>query len=122
MKLLKSSIRTALAVLALSLGGCSRDYLFEGNEYSNPRKVHRIKDLYTARDACLAKNAIPSAGRNSDAASIARAVALACASETAQLTAATNVDNDPKVANAIRMDTDRRALQYVLRVRGERWT
>lgn len=122
MKLLKPLIQAAAAALALSLGACSRDYLFEGNEYSNPKKVHEIKDLYVARDACLAKNAIPSDGRNSDAASIAKAVALACAPETARLIAATNVDNDPKVADAIRKDTDARALHYVLRVRGERWT
>lgn len=122
MKLLKPSIQAALAALALSLAACSRDLLFEGNGYSNPRRVHQIKDLYAARDACLAKNAVPSDGRNSDAASIAKAVALSCAPETARLIAATNVDNDPKIADAIRKDTDTRALHYVLQVRGERWT
>ena len=104
-----------MAVLALSLGACSRDYIFEGNEYSNPIKVSRIKDLYQARDACLARNAIPPDGANSDVSSIAKAVALACAPETDRLIAASNPDRDPKVAEAIRNDTDQRAARYVLR-------
>jgi hypothetical protein len=104
-----------MAVLALSLGACARDYIFEGNEYSNPMMVNRIKDLYRARDACLAKNAVASDTSNSDVASIARAVALSCGPETDRLIAATNVDRDPKVAMAIRNDTDQRATQYVMR-------
>ena len=115
MKSLGPPTRAAVAVLALSLGACSRDYVFEGNEYSNPIKVNRIKDLYQARDACLARNAIPSDGANSDVGSIARAVALACAPETDRLIAASNPDRDPKVALAIRNDTDKRAVRYVLR-------
>ena len=115
MKSLGPPTRAAVAVLALSLGACSRDYVFEGNEYSNPIKVNRIKDLYQARDACLARNAIPSDGANSDVASIAKAVALACAPETDRLIAASNPDRDPKVAEAIRNDTDKRAVRYVLR-------
>jgi len=114
-------MRAAMAVLALSLGACSRDYVFEGNEYSNPIKVNRIKQLYDARDACLARNAIPSESGNSDVASTAKAVALACAPETDKLIAASNPDRDPRVAEAIRNDTDQRATRYVLRARGERW-
>ena len=104
-----------MAVLALSLSACSRDYVFEGNEYSVPIKVHQIKDLYQARDACLARNAVPSAGADSDVTSIAKAVALACAPEIDRLIAASNPDRDPKVAQAIRNDSDQRAVQYVLR-------
>jgi hypothetical protein len=117
MKLLKSSACAALAVLALSVAACSsgRDYLFEGNEYSNPIKVNTIKTLYQARDACLAKNAIAADGENSDATTIAKAVALACAPETERLIAAINVDRDPKVAEAIRKDTDQKAAKFVAR-------
>jgi hypothetical protein len=104
-----------MAILALSLGACSRDYIFEGNEYSNPIKVNRIKDLYEARDACLAKNAIPSDSANSDVTSVAKAVALACAPETDRLIAVSNPDRDPKVTEAIRNDTDQRAVRYVMR-------
>ena len=117
MKLLKSSTWTALAVLAVSVTACSsgRDYLFEGNEYSNPIKVHAIKKLYEARDACLAKNAIAADGENSDVTAIAKSVAQACAPETDRLIAATNVDHDPKVAEAIRKDTDQKAAKLVVR-------
>ncbi len=118
MKRLGPSKRVAMAVLALSLTACSRDYIFEGNEYSNPIKVARIKELYQVRDACLAKNAVPSVRGGSDVASIARAVSLACAPETDRLIAATNADRDPKVVEAIRNDTEQRATLYVLRARG----
>ncbi len=104
-----------MAVLALSLGACSRDLLFEGNEYSVPMTVNRIKRLYEARDACLEKNAVPSDTSNSDIASIAKAVSLACAPETDRLIVASNPDRDPKVALAIRNDSDQRALLYVMR-------
>jgi hypothetical protein len=104
-----------MAVLALSLGACSRDLLFEGNEYSNPMTVNRIKRLYEARDACLEKNAVPSDTSNSDVASIAKAVSLACAPEIDRLIVASNPDRDPKVALAIRNDSDRRAVLYVMR-------
>jgi len=115
MKPLRSLTRAAVAVLALSLGACSRDIFFEGNEYSVPMTVARIKRLYEARDACLAKNAVPSDTSSSDVASIAQAVALSCAPETDQLIVASNPDRDPKVALAIRNDTDRRAMVYVMR-------
>jgi hypothetical protein len=115
MKRLGPPTRAAMAILALSLGACSRDYIFEGNEYSNPIKVNLIKDLYQARDACLVKNAIPSDSANSDVASVAKAVALACAPETDRLIAASNPDRDPRVTEAIRNDTDLRAARYVMR-------
>jgi hypothetical protein len=115
MKRLGPLTRAAMAILALSLGACSRDYIFEGNMFSNPIKVNRIKDLYEARDACLARNAIPANGANLDVASIARAVAIACAPETDRLIAASNPDRDPKIVEAIRNDTDQRAVQYVMR-------
>ncbi|WP_296336501.1 hypothetical protein [Reyranella sp.] len=104
-----------MAVFALSLSACSRDYIFEGNEYSNPMTVNRIKRLYEARDACLAKNAVPADATNSDVASIAKAVSLSCAPETDRLIIASNPDRDPKVAMAIRNDTDQRATLYVMR-------
>ncbi len=104
-----------MAGLALSLGACSRDYIFEGNQYSSPMTVNRIKNLYEARDACLSRNAVPSDTGNSDVASIAKAVSLSCAPETDRLIVASNPDRDPKVAMAIRNDTERRAMVYVMR-------
>ncbi len=104
-----------MAVLALSLGACRRDYIFEGNQYSSPMTVNLIKRLYEARDACLARNAVPSDTSNSDVASIAKAVSLSCAPETDRLIVASNPDRDPKVALAIRNDTDQRAMIFVMR-------
>jgi hypothetical protein len=117
MKMSKLSMWAALTVLTSSMAACSsgRDYLFEGNEYSNPIRVNDIKQLYKARDACLAKNAIASDGENSDVTAIAKAVAFACAPETERLIAAINLDRDPKVAEAIRSDTDKKAATFVLR-------
>ena len=120
MKLLGLSMRAAMAILALSsaalsLAACSRDYVFEGNEYSNPIRNNQIKELYKARDACLAKNAVPAESTGTDVSSVAKAVSLSCAPETDRLIAASNLDKDPKVANAIRSDTDRKATLYVLR-------
>ena len=115
MKLLRLSMRGTVAVLALSSVACSRDYVFEGNQYSNPIRNARIKELYQARDAWLARNAVPAESANTDVASVAKAVSLACASETDRLIAATNLDRDPKVAEAIRGDTERKAAQLVLR-------
>ena len=117
MKLLNPSTWAVLVVLASSIAACSsgRDYLFEGNEYSNPIKVNTIKTLYKERDACLAKNAIAADGENSDVTTIAKAVALACAPETDRLIAATNLDRDPRVAEAIRKDTDQKAALAVVK-------
>ena len=115
MKMSKLSMWAALTVLTLSMAACSsgRDYLFEGNEYSNPIKVNTIKTLYKERDACFAKNAIAADGENSTSPP-SLSVALACAPRNrAALIAATNVDNDPKVAEAIRKDTDQKAAKYV---------
>ena len=115
MKLLGLSMRGAMAILALSSVACSRDLIFEGNEYSNPIRNNQIKELYKARDACLAKNAVPAESTNADVTSVAKAVSLSCAPETDKLIAASNLDKDPKVADAIRSDTERKATLYVLR-------
>jgi hypothetical protein len=115
MKLLGLSMRAAVAAFVLSSAACSRDLIFEGNEYSNPIRNNKIKELYKARDACLAKNAVPAESSNMDVTSVAKAVSLSCAPETDKLIAASNLDKDPKVADAIRSDTERKAALYVMR-------
>jgi hypothetical protein len=121
MKLLELPVQRSAAVTIviltlgiMALGACSRDYVFEGNEYSNPIRNARIKELYQARDACLARNAAAES-TGTDVASIARAVSLSCMPEIDKLIAASNLDKDPKVAEAIRSDSDRKATVYVLR-------
>jgi hypothetical protein len=107
-------MRTAFACLALLLGACSV------GTYSSPtdgRLATRIERSFAARDACLAKNAAADDVGNADPAAIARTVALACTSETEKLVEVSNRDGDPRAANAIRKDSEFRAMGYVLRAR-----
>ena len=109
-------MRTALVFLALLLSACA-----EGT-YTSPtdgRLTTRIDRSYAVRDACLARNASADDISNSDPATLARAVALACAPETEQLVAAANRDGDARVAAAIRQDSKFRAKGYVLKARGQ---
>ena len=109
-------MRTALILLALLLSACA-----EGT-YGTPidgRLMTRIDRSYAARDACLARNASADDISNSDPATIARAIALACAPETQKLVEVSNRDGDPRAADAIRKDSEFRAMGYVLRARGQ---
>jgi hypothetical protein len=105
-------MRTALVFLVLLLSAC-------GNTTGDGRRTSKIDKSYVARDACLARNAAADDISNSDPATLARAVALACSSETEQLVMAANRDGDAKVAAAIRADSEFRAKGYVLKARGQ---
>ena len=109
-------MRTALVFLALLLSACA-----EGTYHSpiDGRLMTRIDNSSAARDACLARNAAADDISNSDPATLAHAVALACSSETEQLVMAANRDGDSKVAAAIRADSEFRARGYVLKARGQ---
>jgi hypothetical protein len=109
-------MRIAPILLVLLLSAC-----VEGT-YSSPidgRLMTRIDKSYAARDACLARNASADDISNSDPATIARAIALACAPETQKLVEVSNRDGDPRAADAIRKDSEFRAMGYVLRARGQ---
>lgn len=109
-------MRTALVLLVLLLSACG-----EGT-YKSPtdgRLATRIDASYAVRDACLARNAAADDISSSDPAILARAVALACTPETEKLVEVSNRDGDPRAANAIRKDSEFRALGYVLRARGQ---
>jgi hypothetical protein len=82
-------------------------------------RTAKIDKSFKERDACLARNAAADDISNSDPATIARAVVLACAAETEKLVAATNRDGDAKVASAVRADSEFRAMGYVLKARGQ---
>ena len=105
-------MRTALVFLVLLLSAC-------GNTTGDGRRTSKIDKSYAARDACLARNAAADDISNSDPATLAHAVALACSSETEQLVMAANRDGDSKVAAAIRADSEFRARGYVLKARGQ---
>ena len=109
-------MRTAIVFLVLLLGACA-----EGT-YGSPtdgRLATRIDRSFAARDACLARNAGADDISKSDPATIARAIALACTPETEKLVEMSNRDGDPRVASAIRKDSEFRAMGYVLRARGQ---
>ncbi len=108
-------MRTAAVFLALLLSGCAGAY----HTSSDGRLETRINNAYKARDACLAKNAAADVTTSADAGTIARAVSLACASETEKLVEVSNRDGDPKVASAIRKDSEFRAMGFVVRARGQ---
>jgi hypothetical protein len=105
-------MRPALVLLVLLLSAC-------GNTTGDGRRTATIEKSYKARDACLARNAAADDISNSDADSLAHAIALACLPETEQLVSAANRDGDAKVAAAIRQDSEFRARGYVLKVRGQ---
>ena len=105
-------MRPALVLLVLLLTAC-------GNTTGDGRRTANINKSYKVRDACLARNASADDISNSDAATLARAVALACLPETEQLVSAANRDGDAKVAAAIRQDSEFRARGYILKVRGQ---
>ena len=107
-------MRILVVVLMLSLGACSAN-----SHYSDPRLVSSIEKTYRARDACLAKNAVPYANGEADATNIARAVSLSCQAETDKLISLSNPTRDPAITAAIRRDTESRATGYVLKSRGE---
>jgi hypothetical protein len=105
-------MRTALVFLVLLLSAC-------GNTTGDGRRTAKIDKSYVARDACLARNAAADDISNSDPATLAHAVALACAAETEQLVMAANRDGDAKAAAAIRANSEFRAMGYVLKARGQ---
>ena len=109
-------MRTALICLVLLLSACA-DFT-----YTSPidgRLTTKIDKSFAARDACLAKNASTGDIGSADPATAARAIAVACAPETEKLVDVSNRDGDPRVASAIRKDSEFRAKGYVLKARGE---
>ena len=109
-------MRTAVVLpLLLLLSACSGAY----HTPSDGRLQTRIDTSYEARDKCLARHAAANDISGSDTQTIAQAAALACSAETERLVEVSNRDGDPKVAAAIRKDSEFRAMGYVLRARGQ---
>jgi hypothetical protein len=109
-------MRTAPVLLVLLLSACA-----EGTYHSpiDGRLQTKIDESYAARDACLSRNAGADDISSSAPATIARAVALACAPQTEKLVEVSNRDGDPRVAGAIRKDSEFRAMGFVLRQRNQ---
>lgn len=103
------------AGLALAAAGCVGAY----HTPSDGKLNSRINTAYASRDACLARNAAEDATLSLADQAAARAVALACVPETEKLVEVVNRDGDPQVAEAVRRDSEFRALGFVLRARGQ---
>jgi hypothetical protein len=110
-------MRSALVILPLLLllGGCEGSFFQVGSL----GKKTSIDRAYQARDACLEKNAAADTAGSVDNQIAAHAVAAACAPEIEKLVAATNSGGDAKVADAVRKNSDARAMKYVLQARGQ---
>lgn len=105
-------MRILVILLVLLLAGCEGSFVRPGDV----GKTARIERTYEARDACLVKNAAADGTSTTDAQTLAHAVAMACAAETEKLVEAANT-GDPKVSDAIRKDSDFRAMKYVMQAR-----
>jgi hypothetical protein len=109
-------MRIALVFVVLLLAACEGSFIQVSDSW---RKV-KIDKSYQARDNCLARNATADGAGSEDAATLAHAIALACASETERLVeASTSNGGDAKVALAIRQDSEFRAMGFVLKARGQ---
>ncbi len=108
-------MRIALVLLLLALSACAGAY----HTPSDGRLQTRINDAYAARDACLSRSVTADGTVNEDAGTVARAAAMACSGETEKLIQVMNQDGDPRVATAVRQDSEFRAMGYVLRARGQ---
>jgi len=106
-------MRIAVVFFALPLAACAGAY----HTPSDGRLNSKINTVYAERDACLAKNA--ATDNLADPAAAARAVATACTEETEKLVGVVNRDGDPRVTEAIRQDSEFRAMGFVLRARGQ---
>lgn len=108
-------MRIALVFVVLLLGACEGSFF----QVSDIGRKAKIDKSYQARDTCLARNAAADGAMNEDAATLAHAVAMACASETEKLVEA-STNGDAKVALAIRQDSEFRAMGFVLKARRQR--
>lgn len=108
-------MRFVLVFAVLLLGGCEGSF-FQVSDLGRKTQIDRT---YVARDSCLARNAAADGAMSEDAATLAHAIAMACAPETEKLVAASTADGDAKIALAIRRDSEFRAMGFVLKARGQ---
>ena len=102
-------------LVLLVLGACEGGFI----RVSDLGRKTKVEKTYEARDACLSKNAAADGTSSADAATLAHAVAIACAPETEKLVEASNSGDDAKIGHAIRKDSEFRAMKYVLQARGQ---
>jgi hypothetical protein len=103
---------TAALIVVTACDGFRAGYVSAGGA---PGATARgIDTAYAERDACLARNATERAQAGASVHARAQALALACAAQTDRLITASG-RGDAAIANAIRDDSEFRALGFVLR-------
>ena len=110
-------MRSVLVILPflVVLGGCERSSVSLGPV----GRTANTDRAYAARDACLEKNVAADVAGSEDSRTVAHTVAMACSAETEKLVSITNSGGDAKVGEAIRKNSEARALKYVLQARGQ---
>lgn len=110
---------------ALGMSACSNEaFTAAGHDpagYASAQQMKKINEAYATRDACLSRNTVPFSGNGTSAETIARNAARACQSETDALIVLQKGHRDPNVADAIRQDSEFRALGLILKARGQGW-
>ncbi|CAN5923574.1 hypothetical protein BH11PSE3_BH11PSE3_25470 [soil metagenome] len=105
-------MRIVLLFLILSLTACEGFF-----QVSDLSKKAKVDTSYQARESCLKKNAAADGTGSADSTTLAHAVAISCAPQTQALVEASNRDGDTRVSDAIRQDSEFRAMKYVLQAR-----
>src|SRR5258708_19253805 len=103
-------MRSALVFHVLLLSACEGSFV----TVSDVGRKAKIDKSFEARDACLAKNAAADVTSDAEAATIARAGALACPPETEQLADPTNRDGDAQAAAPILPNSEFRPIKSVI--------
>ena len=109
----KACLLLALCAAPL-LAACEEASYFKMAGYSTRGQL-AIDHAFAERNDCLHRNAVAQDTSGSTRNQIAQAVAFACQTQTDHLIAVSNPSGDPRVAAAIRKDSDFRALGYVMK-------
>jgi len=119
MKVTRISLKAALVLLPLLLGGCEAATSLRGAGLSDPNLSKSIDAAFEARDNCLAANVHLSDAYGGSAQSLAATAAASCQTQTDLLNALSNPYGDPRITEAIQKDSSFRAMGYVLKARGQ---
>ena len=119
MTVTRISLRTALVVLPLLLGGCEAASSLRAAGLSDPQRMKSINDAFEARDNCLVANIHLADVYAGSAQSLAATAAASCQTQTDVLISFSNPHGDPRVTAAIQKDSSFRAMGFVLKARGQ---
>ncbi len=106
------SIVVVSLLLALPAGGCGWRPVYE-----MPQLQEKIDRAWKDRDDCLLANAPQVDDRTSDPRKVARAVAMACATQTTRLMDKAIPEPDQKARDAFQAEAERRAADIVVTFR-----